>query len=139
MQTANAIKSLHILGNSLGMKMLGILSENRKEVLYAEIASMGLDIVTVGFHEKDTDEVLEFKVKSVNLKYIFLDNDGFYKILLFKKAKLIEELEYIICFDNIDDTEKKIAFELFNWKIIFFITKFNTLEYLIQLQIGKIR
>ena len=100
MQTANAIKSLHILGNSLGMKMLGILSENRKEVLYAEIASMGLDIVTVGFHEKDTDEVLEFKVKSVNLKYIFVDKDGFSKILRLKKAKLIEELEYIICFSD---------------------------------------
>ena len=119
MQTANAIKSLHILGNSLGMKMLGILSENRKEVLYAEIASMGLDIVTVGFHEKDTDEVLEFKVKSVNLKYIFVDKDGFSKILRLKKAKLIEELEYIICFDNIDDTEKKIAFES-NLKLFFF-------------------
>ena len=109
MQAASALDFLQVPENSLGMRILGILSANRREWIYVEIASMGLGITTSGLCDKDTDEQLAYKLEKLKLKYICTDKAGLQQVLRVKSSALASDLEFVICFDRPEEHEKKMA------------------------------
>lgn len=95
--------------NSLGMKLMGILSEPRKESIFMEVACMGLGIISTIFNEKDSDIDFVEKLNVLKLKYISVDKENLNRIIRLKKSNGINELEFVVSFDNLNETEAKSA------------------------------
>ena len=119
MQIANALEILSIAENALELRILGILSTNRREWLLVDVACMGVGVVTVGLSDKDSDEQLAYKLQKLHLKYLCTDKSGFQQIMKIKKNRLADDLEFIFCLDNLEDSEKKLALE-YNLKVFNF-------------------
>lgn len=90
---------------------MGILSESRKESIFIEIACMGLGIISTVFNEKDSDLGLIEKLEILKIKYISVDKEGLNRIIRLKKSNGLNELEFVVSLDNLNETEAKLAAE----------------------------
>ena len=101
-----ALDSLHLSANSLGLKLLGLMSGPRVEWFLADIAGMGSGIATVGLVDTDTVEVIAAKLVQTQLKYVCADYNGFKKIIDAVRTRRSEILlEILVLFDEISVEE----------------------------------
>ena len=78
------------------------------EWFITDIACMGSGIVTVGLLENEPESMIYSKIKQLDLKYICVDSLGLKKIdSIINGFQDSLELQYIICFDNLNDFERK--------------------------------
>lgn len=101
-QVSNGLNLLNFQENSLGFKLLGIISSPRVEFFIADLASLNIGLVTVGLAETDTDSELLFKLLQLKLKYVCVDLKNLKKIIAAKKNFEVT-VEVAICFDQVSE------------------------------------
>jgi len=80
--------------------MVAILSENRPEWAFADLASVCLGGVSVPIYHTNSDKEIEYILNDCKAKVLFLSDEGqFNKIKRLHDKDKLEHLKKIICFD----------------------------------------